>query len=331
MKRLLRLVVLLVLLTVAVEAARVFLADALQAAGPATDAKTLLFAKGTRTQDIGDALYQAGVIASRRLWPVLVKISGRQPLLAGEYEFPAHAAPATILDMMRRGQVVVHRLTIAEGLTVRQIEALLRQAPGADGRIDSTPSEGSLLPSTYFYSYGEGREALLARMRKGMTDLEDEVWPQRAPDLPFTSKDEALVLASIVERETALSAERPHIAAIFLNRLKLHMRLQSDPTVIYAVSQGEGVLDRPLSHADLIAANPYNTYANEGLPPGPICNPGRASVLAVLHPAVSGDLYFVADGSGGHVFAQTLAAHNQNVSHLRQIEQRIQPHPLQNK
>jgi UPF0755 protein len=329
MKIALRLAALLAVLSVAAMAGRLALDAALRAPGPSAAATTLVLPKGKGTAEIGRLLAQAGVIERPVFWPILVKLSGRQPLQAGEYEFPARASPAQILDLLRRGQVVVHRLTIAEGLTVLQVKALLQGAAGAVGGVDKMPAEGRLAPSTYFYLYGEERDALVARMQKGMSDLLDEAWAGRRPDPLLPDKEAALTLASIVERETALPEERPHVAAVFLNRLRLHMRLQSDPTVIYAVSRGEGVLDRPLSHADLAVDSPYNSYAVDGLPPGPICNPGRASLMAVLHPLASDDLYFVADGSGGHAFAKSLAEHNRNVARLRRVEQGAEPPPAQ--
>jgi UPF0755 protein len=200
------------------------------------------------------------------------------------------------------------------------VVALVDRAEALRGGLLKAPNEGTLLPQTYFYVYDDPRDALLARMTIAMSQALGALWAGRAPDLPLADKGQALTLASIVERETSLASERPHIAAVYENRLRLHMKLESDPTVIYAASQGEGTLDRPISRADLSLASPFNTYQNEGLPPGPICNPGRASIAAVLHPMASDDLYFVADGSGGHAFARTLAQHNRNVEHWRQIE-----------
>jgi UPF0755 protein len=288
--------------------------------GSATEPITVLVPKGTSSTEIGRLLAEAGVAERPWLFVVGTRLAGRPPLRAGEYAFPAHASIAQIIDMMRRGQTVVHKLTVAEGLTVFQIMGQLRQVAILVGGAAQLPEDGSLLPQTYFYSYGDTREALLSRMTRSMNEAIDEMWPQRAPGLSLANKIDAITLASLVERETALAEERPHIAAVFLNRLKLHMRLQSDPTVIYALSNGEGVLDRPLTHDDLALKSPYNTYVVDGLPAGPICNPGRASLEAVLHPADSDDLYFVADGSGGHVFARSLTDHNRNVTRLRKIE-----------
>ena len=311
---------LLILLSVAAMAARMGFVFYLGEPGPSDAAKTIVLPKGTGSSEMGRLLEDAGVIDSALLWPLTVKLSGRQPLKAGEYEFPAHASLASVLDLLRSGKVVVHKLTIAEGLTVKQIKSLIANAPAMAGAVEGEAAEGSILPATYFYTYGDDRGLLLARMQRGMAEMLESLWAQRAPDPLVPDKQTALILASIVERETGLPEERPHVAAVFLNRLRLHMRLQSDPTVIYAISQGAGVLDHPLGHADLAFASPYNSYANDGLPPGPICNPGRASLTAVLHPLASDDLYFVADGSGGHAFAKSLAEHNKNVTRLRQSE-----------
>lgn len=288
--------------------------------GPAMEPASVVVPKGTGTAEIASLLKEADTVDYPWLFLAAVRLSGRQPLLAGEYNFPAHASIITIIDMMRRGQTVVHKLTIAEGLTVYQILAQMRQAGGLTGNAGQTPEEGSLLPQTYFYSLGDTRDALLARMTHAMNELIDELWLHRAPNLPFSNKIEAIILASVVERETAIPEERPHIASVFFNRLRLHMKLQSDPTVIFAVSNAEGVLERPLTRDDLSMKSPYNTYQVDGLPAGPICNPGRASLEAVLHPLSSDDLYFVADGSGGHVFSKSLTEHNRNVGNLRRLE-----------
>jgi len=290
------------------------------APGPALAATTVMIAHGDGSQAIAEQLTEAGLVDSPWLFLLNLKLAGHPSLKAGEYAFPAQVSLNTIFDMMHKGQVVVHKLTIAEGLTVNQILAEMRQTEGLTGRPMEIPEEGSLLPQTYFFSLGDSRDQIINRMTKAMNETLDELWPKRKPGLPFANKIEALILASVVERETGLAAERPHVAAVFLNRLRLHMRLQSDPTVIYVVSNGEGVLDHPLTRDDLATKSPYNTYASDGLPAGPICNPGRASLLAVLHPADSDDLYFVADGSGGHVFAKSLDEHNRNVARWRAME-----------
>ena len=190
---------------------------------------------------------------------------------------------------------------------------------GLTGTIDARPLEGALLPETYHYSWGDGRPELIARMRRNMAQVLAELWPGRQSDLPLKTPGEALILASIVEKETAIATERRRVAAVFVNRLRRGMRLQSDPTVVYGVTGGTGRLARALNRQDLAKPTLYNTYRIDGLPPTPIANPGRASIEAVLNPLTTAELYFVADGSGGHAFAKTLAEHNKNVRRWRRL------------
>ncbi|HET8997573.1 MAG TPA: endolytic transglycosylase MltG, partial [Acetobacteraceae bacterium] len=241
------------------------------------------------------------------------------PLHAAELAFPAHASLRQVLAVLRFAPPVQHSLTIPEGLTAQQIAALVNAAPAATGHV-APPREGSVLPQTYDYTYGTARSALLARAGAAMTRALADAWADRAADLPLATPRQALILASIVERETALPAERPHVAAVYLNRLRLGMRLQADPTVIYAASDGAGALGHTLTRSELDSNDPYNTYRHRGLPPGPICSPGIASIQAVLHPAASDDLYFVADGKGGHLFARTLAEQDRHVAAWRALE-----------
>jgi UPF0755 protein len=288
--------------------------------GPAQAPVTVIVAKGSGLKQIARQLAGAGAVPSPWLFLAEHVLAGNPRLQAGEYAFPAHASMASIIDLMHRGQVVEHKLTVPEGLTIKQVVALIDAAPAMQGELLKPPPEGSVLPQTYFYVYDDPRDALIGRMTIAMTHALDGLWAARAPNLPLADKQQALTLASIVERETGVATERPHVAAVFENRLRLKMKLESDPTVIYAISQGQGTMSRPLTHADLALASPYNTYMNPGLPPGPICNPGRAAIEAVLHPMASDDLYFVADGSGGHAFSQTLAQHNRNVEKWRRLE-----------
>jgi len=289
------------------------------APGPLEQPATVLIPKGAGTEEVGRRLADAGVVQGRWLVVVAARLTGLRPK-AGEYLFPAAISAEGALVQMAEGRTVIHKLTIAEGLTVRRV---LAEVDGADylaGEVARPPAEGSLLPETWYLSRDDQRDEVVARMEKAMRQTLDAGWAGRASGLPLKTREEALVLASIVERETALTSERPRVAAVFENRLRRGMRLQSDPTVIYGLSQHWGVLDRPLVHEDLAAAHPWNTYVIDGLPPTPIANPGKASIEAVLHPAATNDLYFVADGSGGHVFATSLEQHNANVARWRKIE-----------
>jgi UPF0755 protein len=292
------------------------------APGPTTTETTVVIERGSGVRDIAATLHDAGVIGEPLIFLAGVEVFGKgRPLKAGEYLFPARLSMHQVMQQMIDGTTVVHRLTVPEGLTAAEIVALVASATDLAGDLPKDlPADGSLLPETYFYSRGDTRQDLLARMKKGMDDRLAELWQARDPAAPLKTPAEAVTLASIVEKETGVAAERPHVAAVFYNRLAQGMPLQSDPTVIYALTAGKGPLNRALSHADLQTASPYNTYVNMGLPPGPIANPGRASLEAVLHPATSKDLYFVADGTGGHVFAETLDEHNKNVARWRQLQ-----------
>jgi UPF0755 protein len=284
--------------------------------GPLTQTSDIVVPRGT-TDAVAAALRKAGVIDSERWFRIAVWLTRHQgPVHAAELAFPAHASLRQVLVVLRTARPVAHLLTIPEGLTSRQITALLQKAPAMTGSV-APPPEGSVLPQTYSYEYGTTRTALLARAQAAMAKTLGGAWAKRAPDLPLGSPDDAVILASIIERETALPAERPRVAAVYLNRLRLGMRLDADPTVIYAVTGGDGPQDIRLTRADLASDSAYNTYRHGGLPPTPIDSPGIASVEAVLHPADSDDLYFVADGSGGHAFARTLAAQDRNIAKAR--------------
>ncbi|MCB9978340.1 MAG: endolytic transglycosylase MltG [Rhodospirillales bacterium] len=296
--------------------------------GPLETEKTVLIQRGSGLSRIAGDLEQSGVIAHETLFRAAAVLSGRQAALrAGEYLFPPGQSMETVLDRLARGDVLVRRITIPEGLTSHQIVELLRAAPGLDfppGDIP-TPPEGSLLPETYQYTYGDAPQDILDRMRVGMDRARVSLWAVRAPGLPFATVDQAVTLASIVEKETGVASERKRIAGVFVNRLRAGMKLQSDPTALYAMTKGRpqedgtGPIGRRLLRADLDIDSPYNTYRYAGLPPGPIANPGLDAIAAAVNPERHDFLYFVADGTGGHVFSRTLAEHNANVARWRRV------------
>ncbi len=281
----------------------------------------VIIPKRSGLADTTAALSDAGLLPGpfdAWLFAAMQYVRHSGPLLrAGEYEFLPHASLNDIAAQLQTGKGQVrHSVTIPEGLTIARTLAIIQANPVLQGTITLHPDEGRVLPETYDVLRDDERDGVVKRMVAAMEHESDGLWANRDPNLPFKNKQEAVVLASIVERETALAAERPHIARVFLNRLTRTppMRLQSDPTVIYGLSPKIGALDHPLSRKDLQQDTPFNTYTRAGLPPTPICNPGKASLEAVLHPLASDDLYFVADGSGGHAFAATLAEHNRNVA-----------------
>jgi UPF0755 protein len=247
-------------------------------------------------------------------------LKAREDLKAGEYQFKAHASVHDVVATIVDGRVVMHQFSVPEGLTSEQIVARLLDEDVLTGNIKEIPREGSLLPDTYNFARGLTREQLIQHMQQAQQRLIKEVWDHRAPDLPIKTPDQLVVLASIVEKETGKPDERTRVAAVFVNRLKQKMRLQSDPTIIYGLVGGKGTLGRPIMRSEIDQPTPYNTYQIDGLPPGPIANPGRASLEAAANPARTRELYFVADGSGGHAFAETYEQHQKNVARLRQME-----------
>ncbi len=293
------------------------------APGPLQAATTIIIPPGSGTPAIARVLSGLGVVR----YPLVLELEARRSgkaraLKPGEYRFEPGITVTAALDKLVRHDVVARFLTIPEGLTAGEAMAIVANAGGLQGEVSAPPEEGAILPETYRYEWGDSRDAMVARMKNARAAVLKELWDARPPNLPLDSPEQAVVLASVVEKETGVAAERPRVAAVFVNRLRKGIRLQSDPTVIYGLAPATGALDRALTRADLEQATPYNTYVIDGLPPAPICNPGRAAIAAVLAPAASDDLYFVADGTGGHVFAATLEQHNRNVAAWRKLNKR---------
>ena len=293
--------------------------------GPLEQRKNVLFSRGTSLQAIGLTLKQEGIVESNRLFVWTARLTGKQyGLQAGEYTFGKRVSLARVLGQMRRGETVRYSVTVPEGLTVRQIEQLLTQTLHVKGILQDLPQEGTLLPDTYAYRRGEDINAIAERMRRAMEKYVARAWRDRRVD-PLArrflkSERDVLIFASLVERETGKSSERGRVAGVFYNRLVRGMKLQTDPTLVYWESKKLGVLGRGLRRSELLRDHPYNTYVHKGLPPSPIANPGRLSIDAALYPIKSDDLYFVADGKGGHRFAKTFAEHVRNVALWRKIE-----------
>ncbi|MGA3303372.1 MAG: endolytic transglycosylase MltG [Methylovirgula sp.] len=288
--------------------------------GPLPADKVLYIAPGTDYPDIVAQLESENVIDNPLVFNIAVMAGGkRSKIKAGEYLFKQNASMRDVIEILVSGKQVLHSITIPEGLTSEQIVNRLQQNDVLLGEIRQMPKEGSLLPETYKVPRGMSRNEVIRRMQEDERKLVEQVWAHRAPDLILRSPYELVTLASIVEKETGKAEERPHVAAVFLNRLQKHIRLQSDPTIVYGLVGGKGTLGRPIQHAEVERPTPYNTYVIDGLPPGPITNPGRAALEAVANPMRSADLYFVADGTGGHVFSATLEQHSKNVQHWREI------------
>lgn len=291
--------------------------------GPLSEEKIVIIPPHTGTQNLAILLSEKGVIRHPLLFMLTSRIMrGNTPLYAGEYLFLPHMPPKQILQMLKEHKIVIHKFTVPEGYTTTQILKKLQQEPSLTGEVPSFLPEGTLLPETYFYTLGDKRLQLIEAMQHKMQLLLDELLKHlpAASTLPL-SPQEVVTLASIVEKETGIAEERPRVASVFLNRLRLGMRLQSDPTVAYGITGGKYELSRALLLADLKTYSPYNTYMMTGLPPAPICNPGKASLLAVIYPENSQFLYFVANGKGGHLFAKTLEEHNRNVLAYRKFQQ----------
>ncbi|MGH6672538.1 MAG: endolytic transglycosylase MltG [Xanthobacteraceae bacterium] len=291
------------------------------APGPLQQDKVIDVPRGAGLRDITNLLVSQGVIDEPWIFigGVLV-LKAREGLKAGEYQFKAHESPSDVVTAMSEGKVLIHEITIPEGLTSEQIVARLMDNDVLTGNIADVPPEGSMLPDTYSFTRGETREQLILHMQHAQQRLVQDIWTRRAPNLPLKTPEQLVILASMIEKETGKPEERTRIAAVFVNRLKKNMRLQSDPTIIYGLVGGKGSLGRPIMKSEIDQPTPYNTYQIDGLPPGPITNPGRASLEAAANPARTKDLYFVADGTGGHAFAETYEQHQKNVMRLRKLE-----------
>jgi UPF0755 protein len=290
------------------------------AAGPLRDEKIVVIPKGVGMNGIAAVLNDAGVIDNPLVFRLGARLTAEGvPLHAGEFKFPASVSPRGAMRVLIEGKVVLHRVTVAEGLTVTEDYDVRTAQPDLEGPVPPKPPEGTLLPETYFFVLGDTRAQIVDRMRSEMSVQLADLWEKRDKDIPLTSPDQAVTLASLVEKETSKDNERARVAAVFYNRMKKGMALQSDPTVIYALTDGKGKLDRLLTSADLKLDSPYNTYVITGLPKGPIANPGLAALKGVLRPQKTKELFFVADGTGGHAFAETLDQHNKNVAKWRRF------------
>ena len=312
---------LLVLVAVVVGAGIYFGKQRFDAPGPLAQDKVVNIPRGLGIRDISALLEREGVIDQPWVFVGGVTVlKARGELKHGEYQFTRHASLADVVDTIIDGKVVQHAVTIAEGLTSEQIVARLLENDVLEGQIKEVPREGTLLPETYRFTRGMTREQLIQRMQRDDKRVLQEVWEHRMSDLPLKSPEQLVTLASIVEKETGRADERSRVASVFINRLKSKMKLQSDPTIIYGLVGGKGALGRPIMKSEIEQKTPYNTYVVDGLPPGPIANPGRASLEAAANPARTKDLYFVADGTGGHVFAENYEQHQKNVAKLRALE-----------
>jgi len=298
----------------------------LEAPGPLTEDKIVNIPARAGMTDISDILQREGVIDNNR-WAFIgavFALKARSELKPGEYSFAKNASLRDVIGTIVEGKVVQHAVTIPEGLTSEQIVARLTDNDIFAGSVREMPREGTLLPETYKFPRGTSREQVIQRMQQTQKRVLAEIWERRNPDVPIKSPEQLVVLASIVEKETGKADERSRVAAVFVNRLRQKIKLQSDPTIIYGLVGGKGTLGRPIKRSEIQQPSPYNTYVIEGLPPGPIANPGRASLEAAANPARTRDLFFVADGTGGHAFTETYDQHQKNVAKLRTMEKQIQ-------
>ena len=298
----------------------------LEAPGPLAEEKVVNIPARAGKRDIADVLNKEGV-TDINPWVFIASVfalKASSDLKPGEYAFQKNASLRDVIGTMVEGKVVQHAVTIPEGLTSEQIVARLSDNDIFTGSTHEIPREGTLLPETYKFPRGTSREQVIQRMQQAQRRVVAEIWERRSPDLPVKTPEQLVTLASIVEKETGKPDERSRVAAVFVNRLKQKIKLQSDPTIIYGLVGGKGTLGRPIKRSEITTPSPYNTYVIDGLPPGPISNPGRASLEAAANPARTRDLYFVADGTGGHAFTETYDQHQKNVAKLRAMEKQIQ-------
>lgn len=319
----------LVVITVAVGAAVFVGKQRFEAPGPLQQDKIVNIPRGLGVRDIADLLAREGVIDQPWVFVGGVMVlKSRGDIKFGEYQFTKNASIGDVVETMIENKVVQHAFTVAEGLTSEQIVARLLENQSLSGQIKEIPREGTLLPETYRFTLGMPRDQIIQRMQAAHKRVLQDVWEHRMQDLPYKTPEQLVTMASIVEKETGKPEERTRVAAVFINRLKSKMRLQSDPTIIYGLTGGKGALGRPILRSEIDQATPYNTYVIDGLPPGPIANPGRASLEAAANPARTKELYFVADGTGGHAFADSYAEHQKNVAKLRVLERGDTPEPV---
>jgi UPF0755 protein len=303
---------------VVIALALAFAAWSWERGGPATDDTIVMIDKGSSIASAGRALEKAGIIRSATNFRRLARVfGGDKPIQAGEYKIPREASMARVLQLLQSGDVLLYQLLVSEGMSALQVYERMLAEPRLSGTID-VPAEGSVLPETYTFTRGEQRQAVLDRMQNAMTRTLEEEWGQRAEGLPLASPEQAIILASIVEKETSKKKELRRVAGVYINRLNQGIKLQADPTVIYPVTKGKP-LGRRIRQSELDAANDYNTYVIEGLPKGPIANPGRAAIAATLNPEQHEYIFFVADGTGGHVFTRTYAEHREKVADWRAL------------
>jgi UPF0755 protein len=316
----------ILVLMVGIGGAYIYGKQKIEAPGPLQEDKIVNIPSRAGMTDIADILQREGVIDNNR-WAFIGSVfalKARSELKPGEYLFQKNASLRDVIGTIVEGKVVQHAVTIPEGLTSEQIVARLSENDIFSGTVRELPREGTLLPETYKFPRGTPREQVVSRMQQAQKRIVAEIWERRTPDLPIKTTEQLVTLASIVEKETGKPDERSRVAAVFVNRLRQKIKLQSDPTIIYGLVGGKGTLGRPIKRSEIQQPSPYNTYVIDGLPPGPIANPGRASLEAVANPARTRDLFFVADGTGGHAFSDSYDQHQKNVAKLRTMERQIQ-------